>query len=118
MKHNDFTGRFDTCYHVIGDFNMIEKREKNQTQTGLSLCKKAIIHQVTTILATSKNVLFPDHNHLLTPGADHPSIHLSHSCLGNNKSVSVQCWFKHSLFYGNKLCLNEYYCNQMRCHFR
>ena len=28
--------------------------------------QKATIHQVTTMLATSKNVLFPDHNHLLT----------------------------------------------------
>ena len=28
------------------------------------------IHQVTTMLATSKNVLFPSHNHLLTTGAD------------------------------------------------
>ena len=27
--------------------------------------KKATIHQVTTMLATSKNVLFPGHNHLL-----------------------------------------------------
>ena len=26
------------------------------------------IHQVTTMLATSKNVLFPGHNHLLTTG--------------------------------------------------
>ena len=31
--------------------------------------KKATIHQVTTMLATSKNVLFPGHNHLLTTGA-------------------------------------------------
>ena len=28
--------------------------------------KKTTIHQVTTMLATSKNVLFPNHNHLLT----------------------------------------------------
>ena len=32
--------------------------------------QKAIIHQVTTMLVTSKNVLFPGHNHLLTTGAD------------------------------------------------
>ena len=31
------------------------------------------IHQVTTTLATSKNVQFPGHNHLLTTGADDPS---------------------------------------------
>ena len=32
--------------------------------------KKATIHQVTTMLATSKNVLFPGHNYLLTTGTD------------------------------------------------
>ena len=35
-----------------------------------TLRKKATIHQVTTMLATSKNVLFPGHNHLLTTGTD------------------------------------------------
>ena len=39
-----------------------------------SLCKKATIHQVTTMLATSKNVLFPDHNHLLITSAGDPSL--------------------------------------------
>ena len=33
-------------------------------------CTKNTIHQVTTMLATSKNVLSPGHNHLLTTGAD------------------------------------------------
>ena len=40
-----------------------------------SMCytaQKATIHQVTTMLATSKNILFPGHNHLLTIGADDP----------------------------------------------
>ena len=32
------------------------------------------IHQVTTMLATSKNVLFPGHNDLLTTGTDDPSL--------------------------------------------
>ena len=37
------------------------------------------IHEVkkplsTTMLATSKNVLFPDHNHLLTTGTDVPTL--------------------------------------------
>ena len=32
------------------------------------------IHQVITILATSKNVLFPGHNHLLTTGTDDPAL--------------------------------------------
>ena len=38
------------------------------------LGKTATIHQVTTMLATSKNVLFPGNNHLLTTGADDPSL--------------------------------------------
>ena len=33
-------------------------------------CKKATTHQVTTMLATSKNVLFPDPNRLLTTSTD------------------------------------------------
>ena len=36
--------------------------------------QKATIHQVTTMLATSKNVLFPGPNHLLTTGADDPTL--------------------------------------------
>ena len=35
-----------------------------------ALRKKATLHQVTTVLATSKNVPFPGHNHLLTIGTD------------------------------------------------
>ena len=40
---------------------------------------KATMHQVTTILVTSKNVPFPGLNHLLTTGADNPSLELSPS---------------------------------------
>ena len=40
----------------------------------ISLGKKATIHQMATMLATSKRVLFPGHNHLLTNGADDPSL--------------------------------------------
>ena len=39
--------------------------------SGLALRKKATIHQVTTMLATSNNVLFPGHNHLLTTSTDY-----------------------------------------------
>ena len=39
--------------------------------------QKVTIHQVTIMLATSKNVLFPGHNHLLTTGADNPTLWLS-----------------------------------------
>ena len=34
---------------------------------------KATIHQIT-MLATFKNVLFPDHKHLLTTGTDDPTL--------------------------------------------
>ena len=36
--------------------------------------KKNPIHQLTTMLATSKNVLFPGHKHLLTTSADDPTL--------------------------------------------
>ena len=39
-----------------------------------SLHAKATIHQVTTMLATFENVLFPGHNHLLTTSTDYPSL--------------------------------------------
>ena len=44
--------------------------EKQARQKSDSLRKKATIHRVTIMLATSKNVLFPGHNHLLTTGTD------------------------------------------------
>ena len=40
----------------------------------VSLGKKATIHQVTTMLATSKNVLFTGYYHLLTTDTDDPSL--------------------------------------------
>ena len=39
--------------------------------------KKAAIHQVTSLLATSKHVLFPGHNNLLSTGTDGPTLWLS-----------------------------------------
>ena len=38
------------------------------------LGKKPIVHQLTTMLSTSENVLFPRYNHLLTTRADDPSL--------------------------------------------
>ena len=43
-------------------------------QHGGALGKIATIHQVTTMLGTFKNVLFLGHNHLLTTGADGPTL--------------------------------------------
>ena len=39
-----------------------------------SLAKKVTVHQVTTMLATSKNILLQSPNHLLTASADDPSL--------------------------------------------
>ena len=36
--------------------------------------EKATMHQVTTMVATSKNVLYVGHNHLLTTGANDPTL--------------------------------------------
>ena len=54
----------------------------------ICLGKKSTIHQVTTMLATSKNVLFPGYNHLLTSGADDPTL-LSNSHLSQNDQLKV-----------------------------
>ena len=45
-------------------------------RTKVRLYQKATIHPLTTMLSTSKNVLFPGHNHLLTIAADDPSFKL------------------------------------------
>ena len=50
----------------------IEDVASNSTNTRMQWAKKATIHQVTTMLVTSKNIPFPGHNHLLTTGADKP----------------------------------------------
>ena len=52
----------------------------NKTQSDLissqltALCKKATIHQLTIMLATSKNVPLLGMNHLLTTSADDPTL--------------------------------------------
>ena len=43
------------------------------------------MHQVTTMLATSKNVLFPGHNYLLTTSTDDPSL------AGTRAMIKVSC---------------------------
>ena len=53
---------------------MAETEELRFSVNTLHCAKKATIHQVTTMLATSKNVLFPGQNHLLTTGTDDPSL--------------------------------------------
>ena len=48
-----------------GTFDCLDHSLKYITQ-------KVTIHQITTMLATSKYVLFSGHNHLLTTGTDDP----------------------------------------------
>ena len=48
----------------------LNKHSANTVKLHLSLRKKATIHQLTIMLSTSKNVLFPGHNHLLTTSDD------------------------------------------------
>ena len=47
------------------------------SQYSVTLHKKPTIHREATLLATSKNVLFPSPNHLLTTGADDLTLWLS-----------------------------------------
>ena len=44
------------------------------------------IHQVTTLLATSKDILFPGHNHLLTTSASYLAIDHLHWRSANHQS--------------------------------
>ena len=54
-----------------------------------TLSKKATIHQVATMLATSKNVLFPSHNHMLATCADDRSHWLSPECHQSVRIIST-----------------------------
>ena len=59
--------------HETQDYDHITKVNGLQKLILITLHKKDTIHQVTTMLATSENVLFPGHNHLLTTVADDSS---------------------------------------------
>ena len=60
--------------HAVSDYQLV---------CASTLYNKATIHQVTTMLATSKNALISDHNHLLTTGTDD----FTRWGSGNNQSV-------------------------------
>ena len=62
-----------------------------QTLPSYTRQKKANIHHVTTMLATSENVLFPGHNHLLTTGTDDPS--LARARANNQKCSVISGWW-------------------------
>ena len=71
-----FIKSFVTCYHMkyhVQQQFLISFRPRNYMYINShqdALRKKATIHQVTTMHATSKKFLFPGHNHLLTTGTD------------------------------------------------
>ena len=66
---------------------------------GYALRKKATIHQVTTMLSTSRNVLLPGHNHVLTTGTDDPSL------IGTWVIVKVSGHQQWWLWHGNRTFL-------------
>ena len=58
-KYNVLCDRMETSLCDIGRISVLQ-----------SLCKNATIHQVTTMQATSKHILFTGHNHQLTTSTD------------------------------------------------
>ena len=48
---------------------ILKRQTSRQVCKSERMYKKSTIHQLTTMLATSKNVLLPSHNHLLTTDA-------------------------------------------------
>ena len=61
-----------TIQELSGYF--VSARETNYDCEASTAQKKPTIHHLTTMLATSKNVLFPGHNHLLTTSTDDPPL--------------------------------------------
>ena len=61
-----------TLYHLVWSY-LLGQKKRLAFET---LHKKATKNQLSSMVATSKNVLSPGHNHLLTTGADDPSLKL------------------------------------------
>ena len=61
--------------------------------------QKSTIDQVTTMLAASKNVLFPGPKYLVTTGADDPTFWLSPECHLLDSGFLPQCIEKNCLKY-------------------
>ena len=55
-------------------FSVDEQRTYRRNIVHEILHKRATIHQVTTMLGSSTNVIFPGHNHRLTTGTDDPTL--------------------------------------------
>ena len=57
-----------------GEGNVAFNATPNPFHLNKICLNQTTVHQVTTILDTSKNGLFPGHNHLLFTGDDDPSL--------------------------------------------
>ena len=82
---------------------LVRKQSKNSwcVITQDRHCTKSHNDQVTTMLATYKNVLFPGHNNLLTTSTDDPTLWLSSEC-HRESSVKV---VRRRLWPGNRTFL-------------
>ena len=69
-----FPDLYIACTHLTLCMPHLTTKMPRLSESDYTLPKKATIHQVTTMLSTSKNVLFPGHDHLLTTGTDDPSL--------------------------------------------
>ena len=55
-------------------------------------CAKNTIHQVATMVTTSKNVLFPSHNHMLATGIDGTTLIISRTPASERSSAVLITW--------------------------
>ena len=80
MSHNRGVwpeGTSDSPTHILSAMVTVHSLYSHPFDTSCeitSLREKATIHQVTTIVATSKNVLFSGPNHLLTASTYDPTL--------------------------------------------
>ena len=101
----------DHRFYDDDDYNSYRKCYSWTTRRGNSnrfwristLHKNTTIHQVTTMLATSKNVIFSGHNHLLTTGPDDLTLWLSPECL-LEVATMVAAWWIVAFLHSGTLC--------------
>ena len=87
------------CKNKAGRQKWISGRENRAAQKGIrwgGMCgQKSHYPPGTTMLSTSKNVLFPGHNHLLTTGADDQILWLLPECM--IAICLVQCMYMYAI---------------------
>ena len=70
-------GYLNCCSRSVNAIQMGQAAQALQIANRIYCTKTTTIHQVTTTLATSENVLFPGHSHLLTTSIDDLTLELS-----------------------------------------